>query len=220
MKTTPLAWGLALCLYGPPLAAQEMPAPDVKPGDQWTYRETDLLTLNETGRITETVTAVDGGTSWVDSRRTARTWWRGEPARQLHLEQLAFAEGSPDQRGKTLTTSDGGCAYPWPLKVGAQFECTEAMQTSNGWKLRYEMKFSVDAAEAVDTPAGRFDTLRVVAKGWVNNLTTNINSRHERVIWLAPAVRREVKHEIRTFLPNGRPYRVEGRELLAFKRQD
>lgn len=48
--------------------------------------------------------------------------------------------------------------------------------------------------------AGKFDTLRLVGKGYINNDTTGaVGSRHERIVWLAPAVKREAKHEIRTY---------------------
>lgn len=131
---------------------------------------------------------------------------------------LAYTEGAPDNRGRSLSTNDGGCAYPWPLKVGATFECSEAVLALNGWKLRYDLKYTVEAAESVETSAGRFDALRLVGKGFVNNETTGqIGSRHERIVWLAPAVKREVKHEIRICLKNGNIFRVEGRELTAFK---
>ena len=72
----------------------------------------------------------------------------------------------------------------------------------------------------LDTSAGRFDALRLVAKGFANDETTHHVSQHERVIWLAPAVKREVKHEIRTWLNNGKPFKVEGSELVAFKSGD
>jgi hypothetical protein len=80
-----------------------------------------------------------------------------------------------------------------------------------------DLKFSVEAAEAIETPAGKFDTLRISAKGFTSNETTGGGARHERVIWLSPAAKREVKHEIRSILKNGNIFRVEGRELVAFK---
>ncbi len=206
--------GLALSPWS---RAQDMPAPTLAVGDSWTYRETDLLTKNETGQLTETVTATDAATYWIDARRAARTWWRGDAAKRLHSEQFAYSEGAPEQRGKSISTNDGGCAYPWPLKVGSTFECSENLLAVNGWKLRYDLKFTVEAAQSVETAAGRFDTLRLVAKGYVNNQTTNNVAGHQRTIWLAPAIKREVKYEIRTLLSNGRPFRVEGRELVAFK---
>ena len=68
----------------------------------------------------------------------------------------------------------------------------------------------------IETPAGRFDTLRTVAKGFTTNETNNSGSRQERIIWLSPAAKREVKHEIRIVLKNNQAFRVEGRELVAF----
>lgn len=206
--------GLALST---PLFAQEMPAPSFSVADRWSYRETDLLTKNETGQVTETVTAVDATEYWIDSRRVARTWWRGDAVKKVHREQFVFSEGAPGDRGKTIATNDAGCAYPWPLKVGTSFECVENTTWPNGWNVRYELKFTVEAAESLDTPAGKFDTLRLVAKGYANNLSTGNISRHERNVWLAPAVKREVKHELRTILKNNQVFKVEGRELVAFK---
>lgn len=217
MKPGILAVALLAASLSPLSRAQEMPAPTLAVGDSWIYRETDLLTKNETGQLTETVTAADAAAYWIDARRVARTWWRGDAVKRLHSEQFAHSEGAPDQRGKTISANDGGCAYPWPLRVGSTFECSENLLAVNGWKLRYDLKFTVEAAESVETAAGRFDTLRLVAKGYVNNQTTNSVGVHQRTIWLAPAAKREVKYEIRTLLGNGRPFRVEGRELLAFK---
>ena len=205
---------LALAL---PAGAQDMPAPTFAVGDCWSYRETDLLTKNETGQLTETVTAADAAEYWIDARRQARTWWRGDAVKKVHREQFAFSEGAPNQRDKTIASNDAGCAYPWPLKVGMSFECAENTTWPNGWNVRYDMKFTVEAAESVDTPAGKFDTLRLVAKGFANNLTNNVISRQERILWLAPAAKREVKHEIRTLLKNGQIFKSEGRELVAFK---
>jgi hypothetical protein len=208
-----------LCALALPASAfaQEMPAPAFAVGDQWAYRETDLLTKAETGRWTETVTATDAKDYWIDSRRVSHTIWRGDSVKHVHREQFLFDEAAPQQRGKTLATNDAGCAYPWPLKVGMKFECTEMATFPNGWKVRYALKFVVDAAESVETPAGRFDTLRLEARGFATNETNNAVSGHERVIWVSPAVKREVKHEIRTRLNNGQLFRVEGRELTAFK---
>lgn len=197
--------------------AQEMAAPAYALGDRWGYRETDLLTKKETGRLTEFVTAADAAEYWMDSQRGPHTIWRGDGAKLVHREQFLFDETAPNKRGKTIATNDAGCAYPWPLKVGSKWACTEGATFPNGWKLRYELKYTVAAAESVETPAGRFDTLRLEAEGFVTNDTNNTVSGHERVIWLAPAVKREVKHEIRTRLRNGQLFRVEGRELTEFK---
>lgn len=212
-----LAAALAALALAPCAQAQAMAAPSFAVGDSWSYRETDLLTKNETGQISETLTAIDASDYWIDSRRVARTWWRGDAQRRVHREQILYAEGAPEQRGKTVASNDGGCAYPWPLQVGQSFECSENTTWPNGWKIRYDLKFTVEAAERLQTTAGAFDTLRLVAKGYANNETTNVVSRQERVIWLSAAAKREVRHEIKTVLRTGTVFRSEGRELVAFK---
>jgi hypothetical protein len=216
MNARIVATSLVALALASSVGAQEMPAPTFVVGDRWSYRETDLLTKLETAQITETVAVANATEYWLDSRRAARTWWRGDAAKRSNREQFAYSEGAADQRGKVIASNDGGCAYPWPLKVGAAFECVENTTWPNGWKVRYELKFTVDGAESIETAAGKYETVRLVAKGYANNETVGTVSRHERTFWLAPAVKREVKHEIRTFLKNGQLFKVEGRELLAF----
>ena len=205
--------GLTLAL---PVSSQDMAAPTFVVGDRWSYRETDLLTKLETAQLSETVTSADAAEYWIDARRQSRTWWRGDAVKRLHREQFAFSEAGEGGRGKVIASNDAGCAYPWPLKVGMKFECVENTLWPNGWKVRYDLKYTVEAAESIETPAGRFDTLRVVAKGFANNETVNVISRQERIYWLAPAVKREVRHEIRTILKNSQVFKSEGRELVAF----
>jgi hypothetical protein len=74
---------------------------------------------------------------------------------------------------------------------------------------------TVAAAEVLELPAGRFETLRLTAAGSMDNESNQANGRHERIVWPAPAAKREVRHEIRTWLRGAQPYRVEGRELVA-----
>ena len=106
-------------------SSREIPAPTFVVGDSWSFRETDLLTKNETGQITETVVKADAAEYLIDARRKARTWRRGDAVKHVHREQFEFSEGGPEQRGKTIASNDAGCAYPYPLKVGKSWECTE-----------------------------------------------------------------------------------------------
>lgn len=207
----------AFALLATAAAAQEIPAPTFVVGDTWSFRETDLLTKNETGQITETVVKADAAEYVIDARRKARTWWRGDAVKVVHREQFEFSEGGAEQRGRTIGSNDAGCAYPYPLKVGKSWECTEVTTWPNGWKVKADLKFSVEAAETIETPAGKFETLRISAKGFTANETTGGGARHERVIWLSPTAKREVRQEIRSILKNGNIFRVEGRELVAFK---
>jgi hypothetical protein len=108
MNTAKLFGSLLALHLSAPLFAQEMPAPSFTVGDRWSYRETDLLTKNETGLLTETVTTVDAAEYWIDARRQARTWRRGDAVKKLHREQFVFSEGAPDQRGKTIASNNAG----------------------------------------------------------------------------------------------------------------
>ena len=63
----------------------------------------------------------------------------------MHREQFTYDAGAADKRGRIIASNDAGCAYPWPLKVGTKFECAENVVLPNGWKVRYDMKFAVEA---------------------------------------------------------------------------
>jgi hypothetical protein len=197
--------------------AQEVTAPQFKVGDTWRFREVDLLTRNEVSRYSERIHAIDGASFWLRLEGGKNHWWRGDVARAARLEQFAVAADQPQQRGAQIGSADGGFAWRWPLKVGDSFDCTENTVFPNGWKLKYELKCSVEAAETVEVPAGKFETLRITAKGFFTNATNNSTGRHERVFWHAPAVRADVKREYRTWLQRGSsPFRVEGHELVEF----
>ena len=198
------------------MLAQEATAPAYKVGDTWRWREHDLLTKNEVARYAERIRAVTGNDYWVavDAGNRAGLW-RGNLAKAARVEQFAPV-AEIEQRGAPIGSADGGFAMRWPVKVGDTFDCTENAAFSNGWKLKYELKCTVEAAETIEVPAGKFETLRITAKGYFNNVTNNTNGRHERTLWYAPAVRGEVKREIRTWLQKSQPYRVEGHELLEF----
>jgi hypothetical protein len=197
---------------------QEMPKPAYAVGDRWAYRETDLLTRNETGRVVEAVHSVAPDALWLARTSSKMAHWvRVDPATLVAREQWAASGPTTADRGKTTATNDGGCAYPWPLKIGQTFDCTELTTWANGWTVRYELKFTVEGAETLEVGAGKFDTLRLVAAGHYVNETNQVRGRQERTVWLAPVAKREVRQEIRSFLAQtSRPNRTDGRELVEF----
>jgi hypothetical protein len=191
VRTLVAAAGLAAWAGG--ARGQEMPLPEQKPGDRWVCRETDLLTQRELTAIAETALPhIADGASIDQTRFDKRTPRRIDPKSAALREQFETADGQPAQRGRSIATHDGACAHARPLKVGTRFE-------------------------AIDTSAGRFEGLKLVARAYDNNETTGRSGPHERTIWFAPAVRREVSSEIFTRLRNGQPFRVEGREPTEFK---
>lgn len=197
--------------------AQTMPLPEFKVGDRWVYRETDLLTKQETGKLGETVRAIEADTVWFGRRTGVSSWARVDPRTAVMREQQLATGPTPAERGRAIASNDGGCAYPWPLQVGQSFDCVELTTWPNGLRVRYDLSFKVEAYESVEVPAGRFDAFRLVARGNYLSETQNVRGTHHRVVWLAPAVKRELKSEIRSLLLNSsQPNRVEGRELLEF----
>lgn len=67
------------------------------------------------------------------------------------------------------------------------------------------------------TPADTFDTLRLVGRAFSDDRATNVVSRHEPILWLAPTVKREVKHALLTVLKDSQVFKLEGRELISSK---
>ncbi len=223
MRHSPIALALGgLWVHLMSLAqAQDMPRPSFQPGERWTYVESDLLTRQETARFTETVHSVAADGVWLHRTGAGSRahWGRIDPA-SGQLRDMATATGAtPQDRGRTWSTNDGGCAYPWPLKVGLRWACKEVQTFANGWRVSYDLSFEVQAAESVESAAGRFDTLRLRAQGQYLNETNSVRGDHERVIWLAPAIQRELKWEIRSRRTGSQQInRVEGKELVAYER--
>ena len=148
-----------------PAAAQDV-APAPKVGDTWRFRETDLLTRNETRRYTDRLVAASPAEYWVEgASERSRWWWRYDTARATRLQMFEHTADAPEQRGKLIGSADGGFAKRWPLKVGDSWDCTEDTTWPNGWKVKYELKCSVEAMEPVETAGRPFRCLPDRRKG-------------------------------------------------------
>jgi hypothetical protein len=184
----------------PPASAQGSAlsgeAPQVKVGDSWRWVRSDRRTGVKEAETTRTITSVtaqrieaseDAGpavfTADMSALETA-AWVRSEPAR--------FAD--------------------FPLAVGKKwsFKFTQTGKTSR-YATRSQYDAEVVGTEKVKTPAGEFDTFKVVSKGFWNSETSSRSGRAAVTIWYAPAVRTSV----RTEFEDGTNYNVT--ELVEVK---
>lgn len=67
----------------------------------------------------------------------------------------------------------------------------------SGARLEYDLKADAGAMETIKVPAGEFQAVRIVIRGWVENRVghTPVRAHYEGTAWLAPALRRVVRFE-------------------------
>lgn len=163
--------------------------PDVRPGDWWTYRVTNLLnrTTRTTTLETTTVTA-----SRIETRRKA-----GDSAT---ADQGVIEEW--DRDWNLLQTADVKFTpfYPtfrFPLEKDKSWSGSVSWSGS-GVTTQHDLKLRVAGWERVTVPAGTFDSIRVDVRGYIHTTTGSGFGQGtiKDTMWYAPAIRQIVKHEI------------------------
>jgi hypothetical protein len=220
----PKLLGLLLLLCMPLMATAQVSTQDVhKPqfavGDTWSYRAFDLLTKAESFRFTNTVKEVNAAEFWIYGDRTLKTnqrfWWSGDMTTNRFIAQYAFDEAAPRQIGPKRRDSSAS-ELQWPLIVGKSWKSIQPWTNAEGQSGRNEVELRVEAAESVTTPAGVFQTMKVVSSGYWFNETRGGSGRLESIFWISPTAKREVRSESRIWTGTGRYFETSGNELLSF----
>lgn len=148
-------------------------APDWRPGDRWLY---GLLIGTEQG--SKTVEVVE-----VRDFNSAKYYIvRVGALDHLYTTQLQWA-GHARERKIESRMSPPLPWFTWPLEPGRKWTYRGTLQDSSGTVTRSD-NFIVLAAEVLEVPAGRFNTLKVVHD-------SDRGDRNE--YWYAPDVRSYIK---------------------------
>ena len=184
--------------------------PDVRPGDRWTYRVTDLLSkLTRTSTLeTTAVTA-----SRIETRRKAGD---GATADQGVIEAW-------DRDWNLLQAADVKFTpfYPtfrFPLEKDKSWSGSVSWSGS-GVTTQHDLKLRVAGWERVTVPAGTFDAIRVNVRGYIHTTTGSGFGQGtiKDTMWYAPAIRQIVKHEIDQQIFRSSFIRNERWELTGYK---
>lgn len=147
--------------------------PEWRPGDRWVYRWTSgEHTGSRTVEVVE-IRDVGGVRYYVARSEDAHEYWTPE----LHWAGLVR-----DTRVEARMLPPEPW-FVWPLEVGRRWTHTGVFEDKSGRK-ESAQNFVVEAAETVEVPAGRFETLRLVRES---------TTLHFDRYWYSPRVRSYVK---------------------------
>ena len=203
----------AIALAETPPARVE--APEVKIGDTWTFDHIDgwkkerdytsvttVVSLEDNGSRTETITRTDNGIVATNTRTK-------------DLNQMIRDTPS----GKFIATPYIP-TFSFPLEAGKTWEQEVANTRSRDLsrKVIWQAQGKVIGWEKVTVPAGTFDALKVVIKGYYRGSDAHNSWSGERTdtVWYVPEARRYVKW-IYMDVPRGKVMDHEIYELAAYK---
>jgi hypothetical protein len=186
-------------MNGPPEdKARVVAPPQWRPGDRWVYR---------------VVTAVDSSTKTVEVVQTREV--NGTPYYVVRTrdtdvvnywtQNLGWAFSATVHDATVQARTDPPVPwFTWPLQVGRQWNHQGVYEDRSGKRTTNET-FMVVAAETVDVPAGRFDSLKIVREG---------NSADSDQYWYA----RDARSYVRWIIKRG-DQRLE-EELVSYTAAD
>jgi hypothetical protein len=169
----------------------QIPAPEVRLGDTWTYRVYDGYTHLPRGeqtyrvsrlgeRIEVTVTLGEGV---QEERLFDRNWsWLKHPA--TNLQAFEYRPAYP--------------AFDFPLAAGKRWQARLlATDPADGRRFPLTLYGEVLGWERIKVPAGEFDTLKVRRQVFFDYWVLGVRGRSEivEVEWYAPAVKQAVRRE-------------------------
>jgi len=154
--------------------------PHYRPGDNWTYLRSDLLS-GKSKTFTQTVMAVraDGSALLLVAPGGGRV--------ELTSEANVIPDGA-DQHAC-------GIALHFPLRAGAKYEADCQAAGSAGTTVLRRAQCAVEGVETISTRAGSFSAIRIRMSGNWSPQSGAGGGPIEETLWYAPAVKRIVHEE-------------------------
>lgn len=163
-----------------------MPRPEVKPGDSWTYRRTELESGKVTGRSTSRVV-------FANDKVIQVVVVRGKGEEEIDETYTADWNAIALAGGGNFNPHVGTFRFPlvpgasWP----ANFENT--IPRLGAFQVKHERTVKVVGWEEVEVPAGKFRALKIEVTGSFQRIDRAISGSAKTLIWYVPGVKRWVK---------------------------
>lgn len=202
---------LALLLFTVPILSSgqsdaPIRRPEIRVGDSWTYRSTNLLAPGTHEHETRVSFADDKliltvSTRKSDGKEFDASWTPGWNAVRSYSEFM--------YRPHTGT-------FRFPLRIGDEYEAKYELLRPRAHTVVSTTTRTVKVVgwETVEVPAGTFRAIKVVAEGLVQPLDGSNAWRQQTTFWYNAEVRRWVK------VQNVLPKFTASEELLAYKLND
>jgi hypothetical protein len=203
-------------LAGAPVALQAqtdapVPRPEVKEGDTWVYRRTELESGKVVGRSTSRV-------AFANDKVIQVVITRGKGEVEIDETYTADWNAIALAGGGNITPHAG--TFRFPLVVGASWPANfeNTIPRLGAFQVKHERTVKVVGWEDVEVPAGKFRALKIEVNGTFQRIDRALSGTATTVIWYVPQVKRWVKwtYEDRGF--RGR-FNWWGLELVEYKVQ-
>lgn len=173
----------------PPGTPAQVPAPEIRVGDDWSYSLHDGYTKLPRGTLEYRVSSVQPATVRVEVRHDGREsvelytrdWnWRERP--MTNLQNFRYEPAYP--------------ALPFPLEAGKAWQAyVKATDPATGQVNRVRIDGKVLGWEKVKVPAGEFDALKIRRLVYAGNHDVFRGEEHiAETDWYAPKPGKIVKH--------------------------
>ena len=202
----------ALLLLFPLVGGAQVPRPDVKVEDSWTYRRMDYDANQPRGLYTIRVVFAARGVIQMVS-----TYGR----KQEEVDTTYTADwNAVTTVGRVFNPHTGW--FRFPLQVGDSYQASfETIVPKKEASSRHQREVKVVGWEEITVPAGRFRALKIVSEGHFQRVdNTRISGTSRNVIWYVPEVKRWVKITLENRSETGRGGgEFTGEELVGYKVQ-
>ena len=173
--------------------ATQVPAPQIRPGDEWTYSVRDGFTGLPRPAVRHRVTEAAGDRVVVAVTR------EGAPAEEVQVYDRSWNWlKHPATNMQMFEYSPAYQAFAFPLTAGATWQArSTATDPATGKRFPVRIDGTVLGWERVRVPAGEFDALKVRRVVFLNYFEPSVRE-HSEIIeteWYAPAVKQAVRRE-------------------------
>lgn len=209
--TRTIAVTMALAGWMASAGAQVLPIepPTLQRGDRWVYRNVDEFTGRETARFESVFARIEGERLMFRNRNLTGP------------ENPSTVYQTLDQRScrRMQNSEQEVCGGPMRMPIAALGErwSFSKLPWRNG-KGHFDADCEAKATEDLKTEAGTFSTVRIECKGsWTRVFDGSGTGRYEETLWYAPAAKRFVKLELKTWTRDGRPDAHTTTELVEMQ---
>ena len=175
-------------------------APRFEIGDWWEWRFTNELT-GDVRTVKRTITAISGDTVTFDNGII----------RDLSGNLLRERIG-----GKVHTYTPSTLFFVFPLTPGLSWSGVSVEQVANEYASDLNTKISAVAEEEIDTPMGRFKTVKVERVAEWKNRKSGKSGTSRWIYWYTAQAKSPVRYERSNTTSEGRVFIKETQELIAF----
>jgi len=180
-----------LLLAAPILSAGQTDAPvrrpEIRVGDSWTYRSTNVIALGTDEHETRVTFADDKVILTVSTRKS--------DGKELDASWTPEWNGVMSYSGNMFRPNSG--FFRFPLRVGDAYEWSyeTLLNRDRGVLNSLKWRLTVSGWDTVDVPAGKFRAIKMEAAGVGQPFDGTAPFEIRASIWYEPEVRRWVKYQ-------------------------